>query len=416
MFLASVVLAGLVAGACGSGQTGSGQISATVPSTDDRGVAVAVLGVLRDHSICPVGQARCASAVRLEGDTGAVAAGDVVAGTGWYDGERVLLAGPLTVRPSPLSSDPSYASLCPDRANPDGVDLAPGVDAANRILYGPSGRDDAGSPDLALVWVDNSKHVFTYWFAHDVERYRQPIEDAFAPAAVCVVDGATFSERELFAASRAVGELTRAGVFLTQGGWGIGRSNRLVVSIEALDPSGRSALDALPAVVPVPFLELLDRPLADLPKWRSPVAGDVDLLTDERRATQSMLALGTYSLRYDRTGNCVYADLPIGGRLTFLWPFGFAARRSGDEAIIYDASGREFARTGAQYQLGGGGGSQAPSVAFAGRNICDATGVWIVSDAPAEVVSTPSTATPPPATVTPPPAAPTRSGATPFTG
>lgn len=48
---------------------------------------------------------------------------------------------------------------------------------------------------------------------------------------------------------------------------------------------------------------------------------------------------------------CVGRD---GDRQVVVWPFGYSAV-SGDPAVVYDPAGNEVARTGAPFDLGGGG-------------------------------------------------------------
>ena len=91
-------------------------------------------------------------------------------------------------------------------------------------------------------------------------------------------------------------ELVIRGVPVVEDGHGIGdRRNRVVVPIEALDAVGRAALGQLAAVVGASFIELLDRPLSELPAWCSAVESTADLITEAGRFRGEMAALWVVS-------------------------------------------------------------------------------------------------------------------------
>ncbi len=385
---AAVLAAGLVLAGCGSGTTRAttagtnSTLPAGPPTTDERGVAAAVVGVLgAEGRLCPTSQPGCPSAIVVEGEMGDVPEGERVRGVGWYDGRRLLLSAPLEAAevPDPMPNA-DLTTMCPGMSNPAGSDASAGGESVRRLLYGDAPGIPQMSDALAMTWIDNGTNVVNYWFAHDVDRYRDAIVGAYAPFAVCVADGATYSERELDAAARKAVELINAGGYAIQGGFSVAdRSNRVAIPLEALDAAGRTALEALGPIVPVPFVALLDRPVADLPTWQPPTAGDVAILTSKSRSTAGMSALGSFALQYDREGNCLYGTGPGAGRTALVWPFGFTAQREGEVVVVRNAAGRIVARTGEQVNLGGGGGEVGRSGIANDPGVCGAQEVWIVA-------------------------------------
>lgn len=235
--------------------------------------------------LCPVDQRGCASAIVVMGGTGDVSVGEQVRGVGWYDGRRLLLSAPLAAADVARDGNSDLSTMCPGMSNPADSNDSASNETVRRLLYGNGPGIPLMSDALAMTWIDNDTHVMNYWLAHDIDRYREAIVAAYAPLAVCVADGATYSARELDAAGRQAVDLVNAGGYSIQGGFSMGdRSNRIVIQLEALDAAGRAALDAFGSVVPVPFVELLDRPIADLPAWQPPAAGDVAI--SRRRAVR----------------------------------------------------------------------------------------------------------------------------------
>lgn len=348
----------------------------TTLTSDERGVAVTVSGVFEpDGGICPTAQSGCKFAIAVEGDVSGVAPGDFVTGSGWYEGTRLVLAGTLTSADSPIGQTPTYDSLCPGMSNPASVDTSRVLEVANPIL----GRTDGDSDALATAWIDRATNVITLWFARDLDRYRADLLAAFGETNVCLAEGARFSERELRNAMEQVGQLSAAGAFVVQGGFGTDElANRIVVPIEALDSAGRAALAALEAVVPVAFIELIDRPLADLPPWSSPVAGTVDLITSSSRTSGGMDALGTFVVQYDAASNCIYWQSGE-QRGTFVWPFGYTAAEFDGTVTVFDGAGERVVAVGEQVEFGGGFVGNGALTGVTGDNRCGADDVFVVN-------------------------------------
>lgn len=355
-------------------------VSAPPPTTtltsDERGVAVIVSGLIEpDGGICPAAQPGCKFAIAVEGDVSGVAAGDFVTGSGWYDGTRLVLAATLTSTDSPFGATPTYDSLCPGMSNPASVDTNRVLEVANPIL----GRTDGDSDALATAWIDQASNVITLWFARDLDRYRNDLLAAFGEMNVCLAEGARFSERALREAMDQVGQLSTDGAFVVQGGFGTDElANRIVVPIEALDPAGRAALAALDAVVPLAFIELVDRPLADLPPWSSPIAGTVDLMTMSSRTSGGMAALGTFVVQYDAAANCIYWQ-SADQRGTFVWPFGYTAADFDGTVTVFDGAGERVVAVGEQVEFGGGFVGTGPLTGVTGNNRCGADDVFVVN-------------------------------------
>lgn len=108
----------------------------------------------------------------------------------------------------------------------------------------------------------------------------------------------------------------------------------------------------------------------------------VEILTAAAEANGGMDALGSFVLRHDPDLNCLYHDEPdnngepgTGGRVAILWPFGFTAAADGDGVVVFDETGMPVARTGHEFQIGGGG---LPADA----EHCNAIGVWVANGSP----------------------------------
>ncbi|CAN0459249.1 unnamed protein product, partial [Phaeothamnion confervicola] len=154
--------------------------------------------------------------------------------------------------------------------------------------------------------------------------------------------------------------------------------NRVPVPVEALDPAGRAELDAIPGVVAAPFIELIDRPLSDLPAWRSALPGTIDLITASSRSNGGMTALGTFTLQYDAEANCLFYD-EESGRATIVWPFGFTASLVDGVATVFAPNGGVVATAGVEVQMGGGWVGDAPLTDVLGDNRCGATNVFVAN-------------------------------------
>jgi len=370
----ALVVVLVVAAGCGNG-------AGSRLATDGRGTAVVVTGVLTAAgTMCPIADIACVDGIRLEGSLGAAAAGDQVVASGWFDGARLLLQAPPGPADIPTAAL-TLPVLCPGLSNPPGsANEALLTQAMQLVGSDSSGPEDIGSPSMASMWWNESSQVETFWFAHDMERYRSDLQALFGDRKVCIVDGATYSEAELMAAQKRLGELVQQGMFHPEGGYGTDHgANRVVVPLEAVDPTGRRELNQLPAVVAVPFIELVDRPLAQLPVYQSAVIGNVDVLTAGARGAGGMAALWTGTLHYDVSGNCLYAG-EDGERTTIEWPFGYTAVAKDGVVTVHDAGGAQVAATDQTLELGGGGVAAADLWNVVGDNYCGATTVWVVAD------------------------------------
>lgn len=362
----------VAAAACSSG----GSSGATRPSSDDRGVAVLLAGVLTtEGTVCPVDQPACLTGIPLEGDLGGLLAGDQLVARGQYDGRRLLLLEAPQAAQIPIYPA-QRPDLCPGMSNPSGTVADGHHDEVDDVLGIGTGQI---SDALAEVWWDQTTHVMTYWFARDLDRYRERLQAVFGTELVCLAEGAEFSERELADANAAVAQLMERELFAVEGGWGIDAGlNRVLVPIEAIDADGRRALDKLPAVVAVPFIELVDRPLADLPRFQGVATGNVDLLTSSTRSPGGMAAQLVTRLQYDADGNCVYFE-DDSMRGTVLWPLGSVANVADGVVTVNDAAGHRIAVTGQRVTLAGG---IVPAVSLHGvdgNNYCGATNVFVVA-------------------------------------
>lgn len=351
------------------------------PSSDDRGIAVIITGVLTaDGTVCPADQAACLTGIPLEGDLGALRAGDQLLARGQYDGRRLLLSEVPSAAQIPIYPA-DRPELCPGMSNPADTVADGHHREVDDVLGGGGGGGGVGqaSDSLAEVWWSEKNHVMTYWFARDLDLYSERLQAVFGTERVCLADGAEFSQRELADANAAVAQLVQRDLFAIEGGWGIdaGR-NRVLVPIEAIDAEGRRELDKLQAVVAVPFIELLDRPLAELPRFQGVATGNVDLLTSSTRSTGGMAAQLVTRLQYDADGNCVYFE-DGSMRGTVLWPLGSVANLVDGVVTVVDAAGHSIAVTGQRAAFAGG---IVPAVSLHGvdgNNYCGASNVFVVA-------------------------------------
>jgi hypothetical protein len=376
-------------GACGEAVPGSSTSlpsrSTTItvePTTTLAGNGVAVIITATpvqqaDGSIelCPPGMTGVCPGIVLEGDIdpdliSSEESPTVVQVSGTYDG-RALYATeePMAVVYSPIEKY-EFDSLCPELQG-TGTGQEPEIEAVSAYA-------DA-QPDFAASWWDRKTSIFTVWFkGGEISAHQEAIAEIAGDNPVCVAGNARFSQAELMEASQVITGFTDSrGIPLAAVGYSVGGlSNRIDLPLEAIDPETRAALTDLVGdrIVPYPFLDLVDVPLADLPEPVPVIAGDVDILTSGTRWGGGMAALGLFHLHYDPELNCIYgADPREPGRSVPVWPFGYAATSS--PFTIYDYDGVPLEMEGDYLELGGGG------VGLDGveGNTCGADSAWIVN-------------------------------------
>ena len=345
-------------------------------ATDERGVAVVITGRMTEDGMCPWMLEACA-AIAVQGDVElpVVAAGQMLSLSGWYDGRRLLVEDAEVLQAPTVGVD--FTSMCPQMHNDGGSEAMATV---LQVLDGADPRGE-GHPDVAAVWWDDRSQVITVWFARNMEQHRPALEAAAAPAEICLVDGAPYSDRELRSQRERVRDLVDAGEVVLDGGSGVGR-DRVDVALDVLDQAGREALADLPAVRAIGFIELLDRPLDDLPPYRGVRNGTVDVLTDTNRPTEFMAALFEGFLRYDPDLNCLYLDDGggAGDRMAVIWPLGTVAAPDGSGRVtVYTANGGLVASDGDRIALGGGTVDVERLIergSVIGTNTCGASEAW----------------------------------------
>lgn len=134
--------------------------------------------------------------------------------------------------------------------------------------------------------------------------------------------------------------------------------------------------------------DLLAIPLVwELPRTDGPptahdvTEGTVDLLTGSEPFAGGMDALGTFTLAYDLSTNCLYAPQVDGRRTTLVWPFGTTAKLVNGIATVFDADGRQIAAAGQEVSLGGGFvGPALTGMSVDGSNTCAADELFVVND------------------------------------
>lgn len=363
--------------------TPTGGPPTTAASTTEAGVAVTITATpvqQADGSIelCPAGINGPCPGIVLDGDLDPdlISAPDqstVIQVSGTYDGRRLTPTSEPTQIEHPSTDPLDFSSLCDDlEGNPGGP--------SENLTQGLA-EYAAGQPDYAGMWWDQASWVMTVWFVGDDVTDHQDAIIALSPdEPVCVAGGARFSEAELLEAMDLLPTLydTR-GRPLTAASYGADTiRNHIPLSVEEIDPETRRLIeDAVGArVALLPFIEMLDAPLGELPEPVPVVEGDVDLMTSEIRAAAGMDALGTFEVRYDADVNCVYltgAAGDTGYRLAPVWPFGYSATSA--PLTVYDYDGNVVVTESETIELGGG----AVDAAFVDGDVCGADEAWVVN-------------------------------------
>ncbi len=219
----------------------------------------------------------------------------------------------------------------------------------------------------------------------DVSDHRAALEAAAGEnERVCVIGGADYTEAKLLRIQKQLLDLIDIEATAMSSSSLDTLGNRIEVTVEYLDGTTRGQIEGEfgDAVVFIPFIEVLEGAIADLPEQVAARPGDVELLTQSTRGGGGMAALGTFEVAYDPDLNCVYfpgdGDItPDEGRTAPIWPFGYTAESS--PLRIFDQDGRLVAREGDVIQVGGG---YVGPPSDDRPEHCAATDVWIASGRP----------------------------------
>jgi len=297
--------------------------------------------------------------------------------TGWYDGSQLLVIESEIPASSPFN-DSDFSTPCAGLQGRASVN--PPDDPMNAIVAYTETIPDR----YAGRWWDRANAVMNVWLTgQDIESHRLALEHAAGDdLAVCVIDGAEYSEATLLEIQTRLFEVVDQEATAT---WAtsVGTlTNRVEVMMEYLDADTRSHVESEfgKTVEFYAFIEVLDGTIADLPGQAPAHPGNVELLTQPNRAGGGMGALGTFELRFDAELGCVYfpadeTDAGGSGRTVPVWPFGYTAESN--PLRIYDQDGVLVAQEGNVIQMGGGFVEYVTD-----QELCGAGGAWIMSSRP----------------------------------
>lgn len=290
---------------------------------------------------------------------------------GVYDGQRLAAISPPEPVEATITDD--FTTPCEDlrgkresSGNPDGT----AADAVAQYV--------ATIPDrYAGHWWDSDNAVLTVQLTgDDVAGHQIALDEALGDSGqVCVVGGARYSLAELERAQRRAMDIAAdAGM----GVWGSGIDivgNHVDLDVDYSDEPTRQRIrqDSGDAVRIHAFLALRDAALDQLPE--APQRGNVELETANQRGDGGMLALGTFTVRFDAEQRCVYGEFGS-ERVGLIWPFGYYA--TADPLQVFDADGQLVAREGDLLESGGG------HVPREGPQACGTSDVWIMSGRPTQ--------------------------------
>jgi hypothetical protein len=339
--------------------------AASAPRTAPTAVAVTITGVVTRSAdgaleICPGESVRPCPGVRVRGELAPELVSTrerplVVRLAGTYDGAELVLSKAELVGAPPRRA-PQVHCAAPLRSTREQSTGRASADELERRY-----------PErFAGLWWDRARSLYTVWLTGDVADVERPaLRDG-----VCVVGGASFSARELSASfERAQQALSDSGVLLVEGGSDV-LTNRVQLRVEHIDRTTLSRVRAVAGVELTSFIELTERPLADLPP--APARGDVPLVTSPMRSSTAMMhALGHFAVRLDEARRCVFLEADNGERYLPLWPFGYAAFTSPLRIVDFDDV--EVAREGTPTAFGGGHLPLSPELR---ERACGAESAW----------------------------------------
>ncbi len=370
------------------------QLPTTTTSTSqpaappDGAILITAFGVVQPRDdgsleICPAPSDECAG-ITIDGDiTPPDTDLPVMKLTGWYDGAALTVTASEVPDLSGLT-DRDFTTPCED------------LRGSGSVGNPPTDSEDAVWAYLETIpdryagrWWDATNGVMTIWMTgEDVADHRAALEAAAGEnERVCVIGGADYTEAALIDVQGQLFDVIDMEATALSSSSLDTLGNRVEVTLEYLDAPTRAQIERQfgDAVVFIPFIEVLEGTIADLPDQVAARPGDVELLTNSTRAGGGMDALGTFEVRFDAERRCVYFvdggdDTGGDGRTVPIWPFGYTA--TAVPLQIFDQDGRLVAREGDVIQMGGG--LVGPPSDDRPEN-CTATNVWIMSSRP-EVV------------------------------
>ncbi len=337
-------------------------------------VATGTISTAPDDSseLCPPGWTQPCPGILVVSDV-AIPEVPMVSLTGRYDGARIVVSDAAAGEWAD-AANVDFVTPCEElrdgKGTPQATDGA--VVAVNRVLAKRNAK-------VGGSWWDHDNGVYTVWLVGDPQPHRAAVEAAAGDMQVCVTGGADWTQKELNEAQRkAVRMLAPTGML-----WQASTdtlANRSLAVVEAIDQAllddierrfgGRVEVDS--------FIELVEDGLSDLPDPVPVLPGDLVIATAPTRVGGGMMALGRFTLRYDRERRCAYLD-GSGGRNIAIWPFGFSA--DARPVRIYDFDGNVVLRQGETFEIAGGWGGGIDWLP-GGTETCGAESAFIASSSP----------------------------------
>jgi hypothetical protein len=232
-------------------------------------------------------------------------------------------------------------------------------------------------PTLAATWLSPDDDVLVVVVTGEVDATRDAIAALDVPG-VCIADmGFEHTIAELESTQDEVAD--RLAIWGDSGWIATSLSidvleNRLVATFDEIDMRLRTEVDErwgdlvrIDAVVEVldGTVDALERQVPD---------SEIPIAT-QPRGSGGMAALGTFTLRYDGSLDCLWFESVDGERVKPIWPAGTRARR--DPPVVLDGRGDAVVAVDQEIETGGGFGqvladSDDPTD-------CGASTVWVIS-------------------------------------
>jgi hypothetical protein len=377
---AALVLS-LMLAACGAGPGAAG------PSTvaqgpeptraDTAGVLVVATGTITtapdgSTELCPPGWIQPCPGIRVESEV-AIPEVPMVSLTGRYDGARIVVSDAVAGEWADAATI-DFTTPCEELREGEGAPQAPdaAVVAVDRVVA-------KRNAEVGGSWWDRENGVYTVWLVGDPQPHRGAVEAAAGDMPVCVIGGAEWTQKELNEAQRKAARMLAPTDMLWHASTDT-LGNRSLVVVEAIDQEGLDDLERRfgGRVEVDSFIELVEDDLSDLPDPVPAHPGNLVLLTPPTRFGGGMMALGQFTLRFDRERRCTYLD-GNGERMIAIWPFGFSA--DAGPARVYDFDGNVVLRQGDSFEIAGGWAGGIEGLP-ASTDTCGADAVFIASTSP----------------------------------
>ena len=340
-------------------------------------VATGTISTAPDGSmeLCPPQWTQPCPGIMVESEV-AIPEIPMVSLTGRYDGVRIEVSDVVAGEWADAATI-DFTTPCEELRDGEGGPQAPdaAVVAVNRVLA-------KRNAEVGGSWWDRANGVYTVWLVGDPQPHRSAVESAAGEMPICVIGGAEWTQRELNEAQRkAVRMLAPTGMLWQAYTDTLG--NRSLVTMEAIDQEALDHIERrLGGRVEVDsFIELVEDDLSDLPDPVPAHPGDLVIPTVPTRFGGGMMALGRFTLKFDRERRCVYLD-GNGERTIAIWPFGYSA--DARPVRIFDFDGNVVLRRGDGFEIAGGWAGGVEWLP-AGTETCGADSVFIASSAPGPV-------------------------------